>query len=324
MTKDQRMTRFLVKRFIGLIFILIGVTFITFILGYFAPSDPIRDSLGQHFNPIIYQRLRHQFGLDLPWYQQYIRYIIQLAHFDLGTAFHPQQRPVWDILKDGVPITAELSLWGTFITLLLGIPIGILSALRANTWIDTVNMGIALILYALPLFVLVVFVQLIILWVDKTGVGWPVSGWGDPWQYTWSDLQYKIVPILTYAAAGYAYYARLTRTTMLEVLRQDYVRTARAKGLYERSVVFRHALRNAIIPLVTVVGLLFATLVSGSFIIENLFNIPGIANITVTAVFQRNYPVIQATTIMVAIAVVIGNLISDILYSIVDPRIATE
>lgn len=318
------MTRFLIKRFIGLIFILIGVTFITFILGYFAPSDPIRESLGQHFNLTIYHRLRHQFGLDLPWYQQYFNYLIQLAHFNLGTAFHPQQRPVWDILKDGVPITAELSLWGTLITLLMGIPVGILSALKANTWIDTVNMGVALILYALPLFVLAVFVQLIILWIDKTGVGWPVSGWGDPWQYTWSDLQYKIVPILIYAAAGYAYYARLTRTTMLEVLRQDYVRTARAKGLYEKSVVFRHALRNAIIPLITVVGLLFATLVSGSFIVENIFNIPGIANITVAAVFQRNYPVIQATTIMVAVAVVIGNLIADILYSIVDPRIATE
>jgi ABC-type dipeptide/oligopeptide/nickel transport system permease component len=185
-------------------------------------------------------------------------------------------------------------------------------------------MGIALVLYALPLFVFAVFVQLFILLVDKTGIGWPVSGWGDPWQYTWSDLQYKIAPILTFAAAGYAYFARLTRTTMLEVLRQDYVRTARAKGLHERAVIFRHALRNAIIPLVTVIGLLFASLVSGSFIIESIFNIPGIANITIQAVFQRNYPVIQATTIMVAIAVVIGNLISDILYSIVDPRIATE
>jgi ABC-type dipeptide/oligopeptide/nickel transport system permease component len=324
MTKDQYMTRFLIKRFIGLIFILICVTFITFILGYFAPGDPIRDMLGQHFTPAIYARLRHQYGFDLPWYQQYFNYVIQLIHLNLGTAFHPQQRPVWDILKDGVPITAELTFWGTLVTLVAGIPIGILSALRANTWVDTLNMGIALVLYALPLFVFAVFVQLFILLVDKTGIGWPVSGWGDPWQYTWSDLQYKIAPILTFAAAGYAYFARLTRTTMLEVLRQDYVRTARAKGLHERAVIFRHALRNAIIPLVTVIGLLFASLVSGSFIIESIFNIPGIANITIQAVFQRNYPVIQATTIMVAIAVVIGNLISDILYSIVDPRIATE
>jgi ABC-type dipeptide/oligopeptide/nickel transport system permease component len=318
------MIRFLVKRFIGLIFILIGVTFITFILGYFAPSDPIRESMGAHFDPALYRNLRHTYGFDLPWYQQYLNYLMQLAHFNLGTAFHPQQRAVWDILKDGVPVTAELSLWGTILTLLLGIPTGILSALRANTWVDTLNMGIALVLYALPIFVLCVAVQLILLWVDKTGIGWPISGWGNPWEYTWSDIQYKLVPVITYALAGYAYYARLMRTTMLEVLRQDYVRTARAKGLRENIVIFRHALRNAIIPLVTAVGFLFAVLVTGSFIIENIFSIPGIANITVAAVFQRNYPVVQGMTILVAVAVVVGNLVADILYGLVDPRITTE
>ncbi|WP_126596161.1 ABC transporter permease [Dictyobacter aurantiacus] len=318
------MTRFLVKRLIGLFFILIGVTFITFILGYLAPGDPIKESMGDHFNPTLWLQLRHAYGFDLPWYQQYLNFLIRLAHFDLGTSFHPQQRAVWDILKDGVPISVELSLWGALVTLLMGIPVGIISAIKANTWIDTTNMSIALILYALPSFILSVFVQLLLLWIDKTGLGWPISGWGDPWQYTWSDIQYKLVPILTYGAAGYAYYARLTRTTMLEVLRQDYVRTARAKGLREKAVIYRHTLRNAIIPLITAVGLLLGLLVTGSFFIENIFNIPGIANITVSAVSQRNYPVIQATTILVAIGVVFGNLISDILYGIVDPRIKTE
>ncbi|GLV58339.1 peptide ABC transporter permease [Dictyobacter sp. S3.2.2.5] len=318
------MTRFLVKRLIGLFFILIGVTFITFILGYLAPGDPIKESMGDHFNPTIWLQLRHAYGFDLPWYQQYLNFLIRLTHFDLGTSFHPQQRAVWDILKDGVPISVELSLWGTIVTLLMGIPIGIVSAIKANTWIDTTNMSIALILYALPSFILAVFVQILLLWIDKSGIGWPISGWGDPWQYTWSDIQYKLVPILTYGAAGYAYYARLTRTTMLEVLRQDYVRTARAKGLREKVVIYRHTLRNAIIPLITAVGLLLGLLVTGSFFIENIFNIPGIANITVAAVSQRNYPVIQATTIMVAIGVVLGNLVSDILYGVVDPRIKTE
>ncbi|GCE26723.1 peptide ABC transporter permease [Dictyobacter alpinus] len=318
------MTRFLLKRLVGLIFILLGVTFITFILGYLAPGDPIKESMGDHFNPVLWQNLRHAYGFDLPWYEQYLNYLVRLAHFDLGTSFHPQQRPVWDILKDGVPISVELSLWGSIVTLLMGVPIGIVAALKANTWLDTLNMGVALVLYSLPSFILAVFVQLLILWIDKTGVGWPVSGWGDSWQYTWGDIQYKLVPILTYGAAGYAYYARLTRTTMLEVLRQDFVRTARAKGLRERAVVFRHALRNAIIPLITAIGLLLGLLVTGSFFIENIFSIPGIANITVAAVSQRNYPVIQATTIMVAIGVVFGNLLSDILYGIVDPRIQSE
>lgn len=318
------MTRFLVKRLIGLFFILIGVTFITFILGYLAPGDPIKESMGDHFNPTLWLQLRHTYGFDLPWYQQYVNFLIKLAHFDLGTSFHPQQRAVWDILKDGVPISVELSMWGTIVTLIMGIPVGIITAIKANTWIDTTNMSIALVLYALPSFILAVFVQILVLWIDKTGIGWPISGWGDPWQYTWSDIQYKLVPILTYGAAGYAYYARLTRTTMLEVLRQDYVRTARAKGLREKAVIYRHTLRNATIPLITAVGLLLGLLVTGSFFIENIFSIPGIANITVAAVSQRNYPVIQATTIMVAIGVVVGNLISDILYGFADPRIKTE
>ncbi len=319
------MFQFLVKRFIGLLFVVIGVTFITFILGYLSPSDPIKEMLGVHYTYHTWLLLRHDYGLDLPWYQQYFQYLGGLAHGDLGTAFHPQQRAVWDILKDGVPISTELAFWGTVLTLLLGIPVGILSALKANTWIDTLNMGVALVLYSLPVFILAVFVQLFLLWVNNTlNIPWPVTGWGAPWQYDWPDLQYKIVPILVYAAAGYGYYARLTRTTMLEVLRQDYVRTARAKGMRERVVIYQHALRNAMIPLITVIGLLFGLLVTGSFLIEVIFNIQGIANITIASVFARNYPVIQATTIMIAIGVVLGNLLADILYSLVDPRIRVE
>jgi ABC-type dipeptide/oligopeptide/nickel transport system permease component len=262
--------------------------------------------------------------LDLPWYEQYFQFLGRLAHFDLGTSFHPQQRAVWDILKDGVPISAELAFWGTLVTLLIGIPIGIWSALKANTWFDTLNMSLALILFALPSFILAVFVQILIVRLNNAGVAWPVTGWGTPWQYDWTDLQYKIVPILTYAAAGYGYFARLARTTLLEVLRQDYIRTARAKGLRERVVIYRHALRNAMIPLITVIGLLLGLLVAGTFFIEVIFNIQGIANIALSAVFQRNYPVIQATTLMIAMGAVLGNLISDILYSLVDPRIRVE
>ncbi len=318
------MTQFLIKRFIGLIVIVLCVTFITFILGYLAPSDPIREMMGDRFNLQLWMQLRHTYGFDLPWYQQYWNFLGRLAKFDLGTSFHPQQRAVWDIIKDGVPISVELAFWGTLVTLVLGIPVGIWSALKANTWIDTLNMGFALVVYALPAFILAVFAQVAVLWVNNAGISWPVTGWGTPWQYTWDDIQHKLVPILTFGAAGYAYYARLTRTTVLEVLRQDYIRTARAKGLRERLVVYRHALRNALIPLVTVVGLLLGLLVTGSFFIERVFNIQGIASITVNSVFERNYPVIQATSLMIAIGVVIGNLISDILYSIVDPRIRTE
>jgi ABC-type dipeptide/oligopeptide/nickel transport system permease component len=306
------------------LFIVLGVTFITFILGYLAPGDPIRDMLGQRFNLHTWQVLRHAYGLDRPWYEQYLQFLGSLARFDLGTSFRPQQRAVWDILKDGVPISVELAFWGSLVTLLMGIPVGIWSALRANTWFDTLNMSLALVLFALPSFILAVFVQILIVRVNNVGIEWPVTGWGTPWQYDWTDLQHKIVPVLTYAAAGYGYFARLTRTTLLEVLRQDYIRTARAKGLSERVVLYRHAFRNAMIPLITVIGLLLGLLVVGSLFIEVIFNIQGIANITVNAVFSRNYPVIQATAILVAIGVVLGNLLSDILYRLVDPRIRVE
>ncbi|HLZ60032.1 MAG TPA: ABC transporter permease, partial [Ktedonosporobacter sp.] len=186
-------------------------------------------------------------------------------------------------------------------------------------------MGLMLVLFALPSFVLAIFAQLFIVWLDTaTGGTWPVAGWGTSWHFGWSDIQHMIAPILVYAAVGTALFARLARTSMLEVLRQDYVRTARAKGLRETMVVYQHALRNAMIPLITVIGLLIGTLVAGSFFIERIFNIQGIAAISVSSIFQRDYPVIQATTVLLAIGVVLGNLISDVLYSVVDPRIKTE
>jgi len=170
------MLQFLIKRFIGLIFVVLGVTFITFILGYLAPSDPIKEMLGQHYTYAAWARLRHEFGLDLPWYQQYFQYLGNLLHGDLGIAFHPQQRAVWDILKDGVPISVELAFWGTILTLIMGIPVGIWSALKSNTWIDTFHMGVALVLYALPPFILAVFVQIILLWVNNTlNIPWPAG-----------------------------------------------------------------------------------------------------------------------------------------------------
>jgi ABC-type dipeptide/oligopeptide/nickel transport system permease component len=319
------MIQFLVKRLIGLVFVIVGVTFITFILGYLAPGDPIRNQMGDHFDLQIWLQLRHAYGLDLPWYQQYFNFLTHLAKLDFGLSFYYQNRPVWDILKEGVPISAELAFWGLLVELLLGIPVGIFSAIKANTWLDTTNMGTALIIYALPPFVIAVLAQVVIVWLDKaTGGSWPSSGWGNPWQYTWDDLQYKIVPILVFGAAGYAYFARLSRTTMLEVLRQDYVRTARAKGLTERAVIYRHALRNAMIPLITLIGVAIGFLVTGSFFIERIFNIPGIGQISLAAISERDYPIIQATVVLLAVAVVFGNLLSDILYTIADPRIKAQ
>ncbi len=319
------MIQFLVKRIIGLLFVVLGVTFITFIMGYKAPGDPIYGMLGLHFTQQAYNTLKHAYGLDLPWYQQYFNYLRNLCTFNFGLSYEYKNRAVSDILASGVPVSLELGLWALLLQLLVGIPLGVVSALKANTWVDTTSMGAMLILYAIPVFVLAFFVQLVIVQLDQsTGINWPAANWGTPWAYSWSDIQFKLAPILVYAATGVAYFARLARTTMLEVLRQDYVRTARAKGLRESVVVYRHALRNAMIPLVTVVGVSIGFLVTGAFFIEDIFNIPGIANITLSSISYRDYPVIQATTVVLAVAVVMGNLLSDILYTVVDPRIKVE
>jgi len=319
------MVQFLIKRFIGLLFVVMGVTFITFIMGYFAPGDPIRLQMGQHADPLLYAQLRHAYGLDLPWYQQYFNFLMGLLRLDFGNSFRYPSRTAWDILSAGVPVSTELAFWALLLQLIVGVPLGIYSALKANTRIDTFTMGVALSIYAIPAFVLAVFLQVAIMQIDQaTGGTWPVANWGTPWQYSWDDIQHKIGPILILAAAGFAYFARLARTSMLEVLRQDYVRTARAKGMRERVVIYRHALRNALIPLVTVLGLAIGLLVTGVFFIENIFNIPGIAYATVSSISDRDYPVIQATSVLFAVAVVVGNFISDILYTVVDPRIRAE
>src|SRR6266480_623698 len=316
------MIQFLFKRLIGLIFVIICVTFITFIMGYLAPGDPIHSMMGQHFNEKLYIQLRHLYGLDLPWYQQYFNFLLHMLHFDFGYSYKQQQMTVISIIATNLPVTLELGFWALLLQFLIGIPLGILCAIKANTWIDTTNMGIALLLYSMPGFVLAVFVRFTIAQIDQaTGASWPPTGWGDPWQYTWPDIQAKLAPILVFAVAGAAYIARLARTSMLEVLRQDYIRTARAKGLWERIVIYRHALRNALIPLVTTFGYSLGFLVTGAFFIENIFNIPGLGSITVTSVNARDYPVIQATVLLLTIAIVLGNLLSDILYMIIDPRI---
>ena len=160
------MVQFLVKRFIGLIFVIIGVTFITFILGLNAPGDPIQELLGNHVIHSVYVSLKHSYGLNLPWYHQYWNFLTNLARFNLGLSFQTRNYPVWNILKNGVPVSAELGFFALILQLLIGIPIGILSALKANSWVDTVNMGIMLVLFALPSFVLAIFAQLIIVWLE--------------------------------------------------------------------------------------------------------------------------------------------------------------
>ncbi len=312
--------RFLIRRLAGLVFVLIGVTFITFILGYFASltaGDVVLAQLGQHYTPAAAARLRHAYGLDLPWYQQYLNYLNQLIHFNLGYSYIDNNTPVLTTLKRDLPASATLGITGTVLALIIGVPLGLFAAVRANSLFDTVWQTIGLVLYALPTFVLIPFYDLAMIQLHNSGLpNLAVAGWG-----TWDT---EIAPITIFGAGVFAYYLRLTRTIMLETLGQDYVRTARAKGVRERVVLWRHAFRNAMIPLVTAVGPALAIAVSGVFVIELLFNIPGIASDALYAISQRDYPVVQGTVVILAIAIVFLNLATDVAYGLLDPRIKSQ
>ena len=238
----------------------------------------ILDAAFFYFKLQLYNELRHQYGLDLPWYAQYWNFLTNLAHGNFGYILQKSGRTGLEDLAEGAPISAQLGFWALVIQIAVGVPLGIYSALKANTWIDTTNMGVMLILFSIPLLcagrVLPGFHRLD--GSKNTGGSWPVAGWGNKLAST-PDLIFssKVGPILVLSAVGMAYDAALSCTSMLEVLRQDYVRTARAKGMREQVVVYRHALRNALIPLVTVIGLSFGLIVTGAFFIEFSSNIPG-------------------------------------------------
>ena len=311
------MSRFLLKRAIGLVFVLFAVTLMTFVAGYFGPGDPVSSLMGFKFDPALHARLLHAYGLDLPWWQQYYNFIANALHGTFGLSFQYEGRSAWDVLKEGLPYSMELGLEILLVQVVLGVPSGILAALRANTRVDTTMTSIAIALLAIPDIALIVAFQVAMVWLYQRGLpSLPVAGW-DSWQS-------RLAPVLITATTGFGFFTRLTRTSVLEVLRMDYIRTARSKGLIERVVVTRHMLRNALIPLLTAIGPSFAFVVTGVFITEQFFNIPGVSVITLTALSQKDYPVIQATTVLTATSVVLFNALTDIAYSIVDPRIRAE
>jgi ABC-type dipeptide/oligopeptide/nickel transport system permease component len=203
------------------------------------------------------------------------------------------------------------------LAVLVGVPLGVIAAVRARTRVDGTVQGVALVLFALPSFVIIPIFDLVMVWLHSQGLpSLAVSGWG--------TLDTMIAPIVIFSASIFAFYVRLTRSSMLEVLGQDYVRTARAKGIHERMVVWRHAFRNALIPLLTAVGPALAFAVVGVFVVELLFNIPGIGTETIAAITQRDFPVVQGTVILLAVTIVFMNLLTDIAYGFADPRIKTE
>jgi len=288
---------------------LFTISLVTFLLGYFAPSDPVEILLGERANPEAVARVRHNLGLDRPPIVQFGSYMLNAAQGKFGISFY-NRRPVGEIIAQGFPVTARLAVTAMLLALAIGIPLGIAAALRQNSVIDRICMAVALLGVSVPTFVL--GPVLIILFALRFGL-LPVAGWGLPSNY--------ILPSVVLAARPTALLARHTRSSMLEVMRQDYIRTAYAKGLTAFQVVFRHGLRNAILPVLTVTGTLFGYLLSGSFVVETIFAIPGIGYKSLASIAQRDYPVIQATTLLMASVFVLVNLVVDLLYAWADPRI---
>ena len=293
---------------------LFSLTFITFMVGHLAPGDPIQGLLGNRHDPVRYEQLKHAYGLDRPLLEQYITYVAGLLHGDLGKSYKLAGRPVADLIKAGVPVSLQLGLVALLISTLVGIPAGVFAALNRNRFSDRAIMFVMIALFSIPSFVLIPILRYFnFMAYDAGWPSLPVAGWGQPAQW--------VMPVFVLSAASAGYIARLTRATMLDVLRQDYIRTAEAKGLPESTIVVRHALRNALLPVITVLGPSAAFVVTGAFVVESIFSIPGIGFLSVQSIGQRDYPVIQATTLILGFAVVMMNLVTDLLYSVLDPRI---
>ena len=300
------MGKYITKRILISIPVLIGVVFITFLMLNVIPGDPVTVMMRDHIKPDIIANLRKSMNLDDPMIVRFGRYIWNALHGDLGTSYK-FSRPVNSLIFEMFPNTVKLAVSAALVSWIIGIPVGILSAVKRNSLVDRFSMGFALFGVSMPTF----FIGLILQFLFQRVL--PVSGFD-----SWKCL---ILPsiVLGWGAAGSI--ARMTRSSLLSVLKSDYIRTARAKGLQEILVIIRHALKNSLLPVITMMAIQIADLMSGAVITETVFGIPGIGRLSVTAISNRDMPLLQGTVIFTTMIIILGNLIADILYSVVDPRI---
>lgn len=305
------MGRYIIQRLLALIPVLFFVALITFVLMHLAPGGPFDRE--RRLPPEVEATLNARYNLDKPLPAQFGLYLLNLLRGDLGPSFTNPGYSVQEVIGRGFGTTVQLGLMAGVVAILLGVPLGVLAALRQNSPTDYASMIAAIAGYTTPSFVLGLF--LIILFA--VNLRWlPPGGWGTPAQ--------MVLPVITLAAAPMAILARYTRASMLEVKSQDFVRTARSKGLLEGVVVFRHMLRNALLPVVTVLGPVMAALVTGSFVVEQVFRIPGMGRLYIASIFARDYPLIMGTTLLYAAAVAVFNLLVDVLYVSLDPRVSAS
>lgn len=319
---------------------LIGITLIVFILSHVVPGDPARLAAGPQAREEQVETVRKEFGLDKPLPQQYFIYMSNLFKGDFGKSLQ-SRRPVADDLKDYFPATLELTLVATLITVIGGVASGLISAVRKNTWIDQVTRVISLAGVSIPVF----WLGLVLVLIFYRQLGWlPFGGRLDPslsppdritgmyiidsiatgnWQTLGSSIAYLVLPSITLAFSSLGVVSRMTRASLLDVLQEDYIRTARGKGLKERVVLLRHALKNALIPVITIIGLQFGSLLGGAFLVEVIFSWPGLGTYAMKAIMFLDYNGIIGVTLLTGIVFMITNLLVDLLYIAVDPRIRT-
>ncbi len=307
------MLKYIVKRILSLIPVLLGVAFIVFTLLYLTPGDPARIVLGEQATAEALQEFREKEGLNDSFLVQFGNYIWKaVTQGDIGRSYMTR-RSVANEIMSAFPSTLKLALSCVIAAVLLGIPIGILSAIRQNTLFDNITRFLAIVGLSMPVF----WQGVLLILLFSVKLRWfPASGFD-----TWATL---VLPTLTLACNPLAVITRMTRSSMLEVVRQDYIRTARAKGQTEQIVIWRHALGNALIPIVTVIGLQFGTLLAGAVLTESIFSIPGVGRLMVDAIKMRDYPVVQGGVLFIAVAFSFVNLMVDLLYAWIDPRIRAQ
>ena len=289
--------------------VLIGMTIIVFLILHLSPGDPVEMIAGPRASPEVYNNIRTHLGLDQPLIVQYAVFIKNILKGNLGVSIL-QHRPVIDLIKERLPITLDLGLSVLVVSFLIAVPIGIIAAVHRNTWADYLVMSGALVGISMPTF----WFGLILMYIFAYKLRWfPIAGYG-----TWKHL---VLPVVAMSLNDTAITARMVRSSMLEVIKQDYIRTARSKGLAERVVIYGHALKNALIPVITLLGLKIGWILGGSVVIEIVFNRPGIGRLMVDSIFARDYPVVQGSMLVLTTTIILGNVLADVLYAVVDPRI---
>lgn len=308
------MLRYLLIRLLGIAAVLIGVSFITFLFMHAVPGGPF-DAVQKQEIPLpehIRAMLMEKYELDKPVLQQYFNYVVRALRWDWGISFRNGE-PVTEFISRSWPVTIQLGVLTLLLSLVIGVSMGTLAALRPNSWLDYLTSIAVVTNLVTPTFV----VAILMIVIFSVQLRWlPTGGWGEPSQ--------MIMPVIAYALGPSATIARYVRSSMLEALRSDYIRTARAKGLAPRHVTFRHAARNALLPFLTVIGPLVAWMITGSFFIETIFRIPGIGNQITLGIYNRDYPVIMALSILYSAVIALTYLLTDLLYTFVDPRIRLE